>query len=54
MTVRVQRPEITENYQLRIVVCEPRWLEDAINGFLTALLVLGPIALVTPAPYPLW
>lgn len=42
-------PHVDENHQLRIVECESEWLQDVANGAITALLVLGPIALATPS-----
>ena len=48
--MRLKPPEITENYQLEIVESENKTIQDVINGMILALIVLGPIALITPRP----
>ena len=44
--MKIQKPEITDNYQLRVVVCENQTLEDVLNGVIHALLTIGPLALL--------
>jgi hypothetical protein len=45
--MRLVRPHVNERYELRFVESEETpWLADAMNGLLTALLVLGPVAVV--------
>jgi len=45
MSISVQRPEITENHQLRVFVCDNKQVEDAFNGALHALIIFGPTAI---------
>ena len=46
----LKRPEITENYQFEVVESRNQTVQDVINGMILALIVIGPIALITPSP----
>lgn len=48
--IALKQPEITSNYQFEVVESRNELLQDLINGMILAVLLIGPIALVTPRP----
>ena len=43
--MRLQYPELTDNYELRVVRLENEVVEQLVNGFIAGLLVFGPAVL---------
>jgi hypothetical protein len=46
--MRIVRPYVDENCQVIFVEFENETVQNVVNGALLALLVFGPIALLTP------
>jgi hypothetical protein len=46
--MRIVRPYVDENRQVIFVEFENETVQNVVNGALLALLVFGPIALLTP------
>lgn len=47
--MQLVRPYIDENRQLIFIEFENETVQDVVNGALRAILVFGPISLVTPS-----
>ena len=43
--MRLQYPELTDNYELRVVRLENETAEQLVNGFIAGLLTFGPVLL---------
>ena len=43
--MRLQRPELTDNYELRVVRLENETAEQFVNGIIAGLVAFGPAAL---------